>query len=61
MGRLALYLFLWYLGPANRLSAIDFMGVSGPLLPSRTPLTFLMITAALAVFALFGRQRQLTR
>ena len=56
-----LYLFLWYLGPANRLGALDFMGVTGPLLPSRTPLTFLMITAALAVFALFGRQRQLTR
>ena len=56
-----LYLFLWYLGPANRLGALDFMGASGPLLPSRTPLTFLMITAALAVFALFGRQRQLTR
>lgn len=56
-----LYLFLWYLGPANRLGAIDFMGVTGPLLPSRTPLTFLMITAALAVFAIFGRQRQLTR
>jgi hypothetical protein len=56
-----LYLFLWYLGPANRLGAIDFMGVTGPLLPSRTPLTFLIITAALAVFAIFGRQRQLTR
>jgi hypothetical protein len=56
-----LYLFLWYLGPANRLSAIDFMGASGPLLPSRTPLVFLVSTAALAVFALFGRQRQLTR
>jgi hypothetical protein len=56
-----LYLFLWYLGPANRLGAIDFMGASGPLLPSQTPMTFLMITAALAMFAIFGRQRQLTR
>ena len=56
-----LYLFLWYLGPANRLGAIDFMGVTGPLLPSRTPLMFLMVTAALAVFAILGRQRQLTR
>ncbi|HEX8489387.1 MAG TPA: hypothetical protein VF626_00080, partial [Chthoniobacterales bacterium] len=56
-----LYLFLWYLGPANRLSAIDFMGATGPLLPSRTPLTFLTITVALAAFALLGRQRQLTR
>lgn len=56
-----LYLFLWYLGPANRLGALDFMGVTGPLLPSRTPLIFLMVTTALAVFAIFGRQRQLTR
>lgn len=56
-----LYLFLWYLGPANRLGALDFMGATGPLLPSQTPLTFLMITAALAVFAIFGRHRQLTR
>ena len=56
-----LYLFLWYLGPANRLGALDFMGVTGPLLPSRTPLIFLLVTAALAVFALFGRQRQITR
>jgi hypothetical protein len=56
-----LYLFLWYLGPANHLGALDFMGASGPLLPPRTPLVFLMISAALAVFALLGRQRQLTR
>lgn len=56
-----LYLFLWYLGPANRLSALDFMGASGPLLPSRTPLIFLVITAALAAAAIFGRQRQLSR
>jgi hypothetical protein len=56
-----LYLFLWYLGPANRLSALDFMGATGPLLPSRTPLIFIMVTATLAVFAIFGRQRQLTR
>jgi hypothetical protein len=56
-----LYLFLWYLGPANRLGPIDFMGVTGPLLPPRTPLLFLMITLALAVFAIFGRQRQLIR
>jgi hypothetical protein len=56
-----LYLFLWYLGPANRLGAIDFMGVTGPLLPSRTPLIFLMVTGTLAVIAIFGRQRQLSR
>jgi hypothetical protein len=54
-----LYLFLWYLGPANHVGPIDFMGVVGPLLPPRTPALFLGITAALVVFALVGRKRQL--
>jgi hypothetical protein len=55
-----LYLFLWYLGPANRVGQIDFMGAVGPLLPSRTPVFFFVATAALAVFAIAGRKRQLT-
>ncbi|MEY2562810.1 MAG: hypothetical protein QOH88_1003 [Verrucomicrobiota bacterium] len=55
-----LYLFLWYLGPANHLGFLDFMGVTGPLLPPGTPLLFLSITAALSVIALAGRRRQLT-
>jgi hypothetical protein len=55
-----LYLLLWYLGPANHMGEIDFMGVTGLLLPPRTPLLFCAITAALAVFAIAGRKRQLT-
>ena len=55
-----LYLFLWYLGPANHVGDIDFMGAMGPLLPPRTPVFFLAVTAALAVFAIAGRKRQLT-
>lgn len=55
-----LYLFLWYLGPANHLGEIDFMGAMGPLLPPRTPVFFLAVTAALAVFAVAGRKKQLT-
>lgn len=55
-----LYLFLWYLGPANHVGHIDFMGAMGPLLPPRTPVFFLAVTAALAVFAIAGRKRQLT-
>jgi hypothetical protein len=55
-----LYLFLWYLGPANHLGEIDFMGAMGPLLPPRTPVLFCAITAALALFAVAGRKRQLT-
>jgi hypothetical protein len=55
-----LYLFLWYLGPANHVGHIDFMGAMGPLLPPRTPVFFLAVTAALVVFAVAGRARQLT-
>jgi hypothetical protein len=55
-----LYLFLWYLGPASHFGHIDFMGAVGPLLPPHTPLFFLVATAALALFALAGRKRQLT-
>jgi hypothetical protein len=55
-----LYLFLWYLGPANHVGYIDFMGVTGPLLPPGTPLLFLSITAVLSVMAIAGRRRQLT-
>lgn len=55
-----LYLLLWYLGPANRLGDIDFMGAMGPLLPPRTPAVFCAITATLALFAIAGRKRQLT-
>jgi hypothetical protein len=55
-----LYLFLWYLGPTNRLGPIDFMGAMGPLLPPRTPVIFAMVTGALAIAAFAGRKRQLT-
>lgn len=55
-----LYLFLWYLGPANHMGEVDFMGVTGLLLPPRTPALFCAITAVLAVFAITGRKRQLT-
>ncbi len=55
-----LYLFLWYLGPASHVGPIDFMGAMGPLLPPRTPIFFFAATAALALFAIAGRKRQLT-
>lgn len=54
------YLLLWYLGPANHLGEIDFMGAVGPLLPTQTPVLFCAITAALAIGAIVGRKRQLT-
>jgi hypothetical protein len=55
-----LYLFLWYLGPANQVGQIDFMGAMGPLLPPRTPVLFLTVTVVLVIFAVAGRKRQLT-
>lgn len=55
-----LYLFLWYLGPVNHVGEIDFMGAMGPLLPPRTPVFSFAATAALAVFSVAGRKRQLT-
>jgi hypothetical protein len=55
-----LYLLLWYLGPANQVGEIDFMGAVGPLLPPHTPVLFCSISAALALFAVAGRKRQLS-
>ncbi len=55
-----LYLLLWYVGAANHMGEIDFMGVTGLLLPPRTPLLFGAITAALVLFAIAGRKRQIT-
>ena len=54
-----LYLLLWYLGPANQMAEIDFMGATGSLLPPRTPSLFFTITTALVLFAIIGRKRQL--
>lgn len=55
-----LYLLLWYLGPANRLGAIDFIGAMGPLLPPNTPRLFCFVTVTLALLAVLGRKRQVT-
>ncbi len=54
------YLLLWYLGPANRVADIDFMGVVGSLLPPRTPMLFFAATIGLAIVAVAGRKRQLS-
>ena len=54
-----LYLLLWYLGPANQMAEIDFIGATGSLLPPRTPSLFFAITTALVLFAIIGRKRQL--
>jgi len=50
-----LYILLWYLGPINRLSQLDYLGVTG----ESQPLTFILAALALVVIAFFGRARQL--
>jgi len=50
-----LYILLWYLGPINRLSQLDYLGVTG----ESQPLTFILVALVLIVIAFFGRARQL--
>ena len=49
------YILLWYLGPINRLSQLDYLGVTG----ESRPLTFILVAMAPVAFAVFGRNRQL--
>ncbi|HND48892.1 MAG TPA: hypothetical protein PLL95_10055, partial [Anaerolineales bacterium] len=50
-----LYILLWYLGPLNKLTQLDYLGVSG----ESQPLTFILTALALMAVAVFGRIRQL--
>lgn len=53
------YLSLWYVGPLNGVTAVDFLGAASPNLPITQPLTLLAVTIALLGFAIVGRRRQL--
>ena len=53
----ALYLFLWYIGPMNRTSGLDYLGATG----ESRPLVWLAATAVLAAVAMAGRRRQIQR
>jgi hypothetical protein len=48
-----LYVLVWYLGPLNRLAALDFIGTSG----DSRPLMFALASIVLAALAVFGRRR----
>jgi hypothetical protein len=50
-----IYTLLWYVGPANQVPPLDYMGATGVT----SPLIFLTATLLLAAFALAGRQRQI--
>lgn len=53
----ALYLFLWYIGPINHTSELDYLGATG----KSRPLVWLAATAVLAAVAMAGRRRQIQR
>lgn len=50
-----LYILFWYLGPINKLSQLDYIGVTG----ESQPLTFILAALALVAIAVLGRMRQL--
>ena len=49
------YITLWYVGPMNRVSELDFIGASGTSDPAR----FLLFSIILLVAAFYGRAKQL--
>jgi hypothetical protein len=53
-----LYTLLWYVGPANRVPVLDFMGVTTSR-GSAIPGVFLALTLVLAALSVLGRKRQL--
>ncbi len=50
-----LYIMFWYLGPINRMPALDYIGVTG----ESQPVYFMLAGLALVVVAVIGRMRQL--
>jgi hypothetical protein len=53
------YLFLWYIGPLNRMRSLDFMGVVPEGVRTGMPVVWLALTVGLGVAAVVGRRRQL--
>ena len=53
------YLLIWYVGPMNRISALDFIGVTAAGASGPTTAMFAAITAVLLVSAFLARSRQL--
>jgi hypothetical protein len=55
----ALYLFLWYVGPLNRVPNLDYMGASGELHTVGVTVAYVIVTAILLLLAILGRRRQI--
>jgi len=52
------YTFLWYIGPINGVSALDYMGVTAGGLTGHVSLIYLLATVVLLGLAVLGRRRQ---
>jgi len=55
------YTLLWYIGPINRVPALDYMGVTPQAMSGRIPLHYLGASGVLLVLALLGRWQQTRR
>lgn len=53
------YVFLWYVGPINRMPAVDFLATTDDAMKLGVPLVFFVITAFLLPTAIFIRRRRL--
>ena len=51
-----IYILIWYIGPINRVPALDFIGAT----VESQPIAFLLAAIALVAVAVFGRIRQLS-
>lgn len=55
----ALYVALWYVGPLNRATPLDYMGSTEAAFTSGMPVVYAGLAAVLLVTAMIGRRRQL--
>jgi len=53
------YLLIWYVGPMNRIAALDFIGVSAGTASGATTSMFAAVTVLLLIIACLARSRQL--
>ena len=56
-----LYLVLWYLGPMQRVTQLDYLGSIPEAVKSGVPLAYLAAPGLLMLAAVMGRKRQLAR
>src|SRR5574341_414522 len=56
-----IYTLLWYIGPMNRVPALDFMGATNEVIAAGAPLVYFLCTITLLVLASVGRAKQFQR